>query len=292
MSRKVCLITGANAGIGKAAAIQLAEQGCRVILACRDPQRGQAALAEVARQSGSPEIELLTVDLSLQSSIRQCAQAFHARHAVLDVLIHNAADFDIARTRRELTAEGVERVWATNHLGPVLLTDLLREPLRRAGQGRVITVASQGLVMHPFLRVDLDDPGFARRRFSVARAYYQSKLAQVMYTFWLAEQLRDGAVTANCVRVPNVRIDITRYPNLPQVLRSMYAVKSRFSISPEAMARAYTQLALSDALRDVSGGCFDERLRPVQASRYARQPQNIAQVMAMTLASFEPGGAG
>ena len=291
MSRKVCLITGANAGIGKAAAVQLAQHGCHVILACRDPQRGQAALAEVARQSGSPEVELLTVDLSLQSSIRQCAQAFHARHAVLDVLIHNAADFDIARARRELTAEGVERVWATNHLGPVLLTDLLMEPLRRAEQGRMLTVASQGLVMHPFLRVDLNDPEFARRRYSVARAYYQSKLAQVMYTFWLAEALRDSAVTANCLRVPNVRIDITRYPNLPQVLRSMYAVKSRFAITPEAMARTYVDLALSDSLRGVTGGYFDERSRPLRPPRYAGRPENIAAVMALTLAYLQPQAA-
>jgi NAD(P)-dependent dehydrogenase (short-subunit alcohol dehydrogenase family) len=288
---RICMITGANAGIGKAAAVQLAQHGCHVILACRDPQRGDAARAEVARQSGSAAVELLTVDLSLQSSIRQCAQAFHARHAVLDVLIHNAADFDIARTRRELTAEGVERVWATNHLGPVLLTDLLIEPLRRAEQGRVLTVASQGLVMHPFLRVDLDDPEFARRRYSVARAYYQSKLAQLMYTQWLAEQLRQSAVTANCVRVPNVRIDITRYPDLPQVLRSMYALKSRFAITPEAMARTYVDLALSDSLRGVTGGYFDERSRPLRPPPQARDPEAIAAVMAMTLAGVQSGAA-
>lgn len=291
MPARICMITGANAGIGKAAAIQLARQGCRVILACRDSQRGQAALAEVARQSGSPEVELLTIDLALQSSIRQCAQAFQARHAVLDVLIHNAADFDISRTRRDLTSEGVERVWATNHLGPVLLTDLLTGPLRRAEHGRVLTVASQGLVMHPFQRVDLDDPEFARRRYSVARAYYQSKLAQLMYTLWLAEQLRDSAVTANCVRVPNVRIDITRYPNLPRVLRSMYAIKSRFALPPEAMARTYVELALSDSLRGVTGGYFDERCRPLRPPRYARGPESIAAVMAMTLARLQPEAA-
>jgi NAD(P)-dependent dehydrogenase (short-subunit alcohol dehydrogenase family) len=98
----------------------------------------------------------------------------------LDVLIHNAATFDIRQKERVLTEEGIEKVWATNHVGPVLLTDLLLPAVKRSEQGRIITISSKGLISYPFLRVDLADAEFARRKFSVQKAYYQSKLAQVM----------------------------------------------------------------------------------------------------------------
>ncbi|MDZ7836004.1 MAG: hypothetical protein U5K84_12450 [Alkalibacterium sp.] len=94
-------------------------------------------------------------------------------------------------------------------------------------------VASQGLMMHPFLKVDLEDPEFRDRKYSVAKAYHQSKLAQVMYTYWLAEQLEGTGITANCIRVTNVKIDIERYPDISDTMKKMYSVKSRFSISPE-----------------------------------------------------------
>ena len=96
--------------------------------------------------------------------------------------MHNAADFDIARKAPRFSEDGIERVWATNHLGPVLLTELLLPALRRSPGGRILTVASRGLSLYPRLTVDLEDPEFRKRRFSVQKAYYQSKLAQVMYS--------------------------------------------------------------------------------------------------------------
>ncbi len=284
MKQKTCIITGANSGIGKEAAIQIARKGYRVIIACRSQVRGEAALQDICRESGSDDVELIVVDMSLQSSIRAFAVAFLARYEVLDVLIHNAAMFDIRQKERVLTEDGIEKVWATNHVGPVLLTDLLLPAVKRSEQGRIITISSKGLISYPFLQVDLTDPEFTGRKFSVQKAYYQSKLAQVMYTYWLAERLGDTAVTVNSIRVTNVKIDVdSRYPNMPKLARKAYALKSKFAISPAEMAQTYTYLATSPEVSQTTGTYFDDPEHIVQSSKYSRDKQHIEQLMALTM---------
>ncbi len=283
MKQKVCIITGGNSGIGKAAAIQIAQQRHKVIIACRSQQRGAAALADIRQQANNEDVELMIVDMSLQSSIRAFAQAFLARYEVLDVLIQNAAAFDIRQKQIAFTEEGVEKIWATNHVGPVLLTDLLLDALKRSEQGRIITISSKGLVTYPFLKVDLDDPEFRERKFSVQKAYYQSKQAQVMYTYWLAKMLGETAVTANAIRVTNVQIDVDeRYPHLPTLLRKMYSLKSRFSITPEEMAKTYTYLALSPDVAQTTGKYFDDPEHIVDSSAYTHDWESIEKVMQLT----------
>lgn len=281
IEKKICLITGANAGIGKAAAVQIAEAGYRVIIGARNRERGKAALEEIKEKSKSGDVELMIIDMASQRSIRAAVDALAYRQ--VDALIHNAADFDISRKTPEFSEENIETVWATNHLGPVLLTNLLTDRLKQSEQGRVITVASKGLVMHPFLKVSLDDPEFKNRPYSVEKAYYQSKLAQVMYTYWLAGELKDTRITVNCIRVTNVKIDIERYPNLSDKMKSIYAMKSKFAISPEDMARTYTHLATSPDLSAVTGKYFDEKNKDVASSGYSKDAKNIAAVMDMTM---------
>jgi NAD(P)-dependent dehydrogenase (short-subunit alcohol dehydrogenase family) len=289
MNKKTCIITGANSGIGKAAAIQIAAQGYRVIMACRNRERAEAALADVQSQSGSDAVELMIVDMSSQASICTFADEFKTKYDVLDVLIHNAAAFDVRAKTRHMTEEDIESVWATNHLGPVLLTDLLLDALKKAEQGRVITISSKGLIAYPFLKVDLDDPEFEYRKFSVQKAYYQSKLAQVMYTYWLADQLKDTPITANSIRVTNVRIDIDRrYPTSSKWMKRMYALKSSFSITPEKMAETYTYLAISDKVQETTGTYYDDPTHIVNSSGYSRDPENIDKVMALTWSYLKP----
>lgn len=288
MEKKICVITGANAGIGKAAAIQIAQQSYQVILACRNEVRGEKALGEIVNISGSESIELMIVDMSLQSSIRSFADEFLSKYDSLDVLIHNAAAFDISQKKPIYTNEGVESIWATNHLGPVYLSDLLMGALISSVQGRIITISSKGLMVYPRLKVDLADPEFRDRKFSVSKAYYQSKLAQVMYTYWVADQLRYTTITANCVRVTNVKIEVeNRYPDLSRLNKFMYSMKSRSSISPEEMARTYTHLATSDEINDISGKYFDDPATIVKSSGYSLDIKNIEEVMEMTMKYFQ-----
>jgi len=161
---------------------------------------------------------MLLIDMSSRTSIKNAVNMFKLKHNVLDVLIHNAADFDISRKSPIYSEDKVETVWATNHIGPVLLTELLINEIKQSEQGRIIIVASQGLMLHPFLKVNIHDPEFREGNYSVEKAYYQSKLAQVMYTYWLAEKLKDTKITVNCIRVTNVKIDIKRYPNLTKLI--------------------------------------------------------------------------
>ncbi|WGK68760.1 SDR family NAD(P)-dependent oxidoreductase [Candidatus Haliotispira prima] len=286
MIKKTCFITGGNSGIGKQAAIQLAQSGFHVVIGVRNLIRGEAALAEIKSRSGKSAIELLQIDMSSKKSIIHATDELKSKNQKLDVLIHNAADFDITRKQAVQSVEGIESVWVTNHIGPVLLTNLLMDLLKNSEQGRVITIASQGLVVYPGLTIDLQDPEFKRRKFSVSKAYYQSKLAQVMYTYWLAEQLKDTAITVNCIRVTNVKLDINRYAT-SRFLRFMYSIKSRFSILPEEMAKTYLHLATSTDITTTTGTYFNEKNQAVSSSPYSMKQENIDAVMALTMTYIE-----
>ena len=282
MPGKTCLITGANSGIGKASAIQIARDGCHVIIGCRNKERGGAALREIREQSGNDAVELLMVDMSLQSSVKKAAEQLGKDHQALDVLIQNAAIFDITQKEPRQTDEGIESIWATNHMGPVLLTESLVDLLKQSSQGRIITIASKGLMAMPFLKVNLEDPEFKRRKFSVATAYYQSKMAQLMYTYRLAERLKDTGITVNCIRVPSVRVDLNKYPNLSKAARFIYSMKMKSAMDPEEMAKTYAHLATSKEVAQFTGKYFDENCRPVKSSRYSMDAGNISTVMELT----------
>src|SRR5690606_16059176 len=128
--KKICFITGGNSGIGKQAAIQFAQKGCFVIIGVRDVERGAIALSEIKKQTDSNSVELLHINMSSQLSIRNASRELHKKFSVIDVLIHNAADFDISRKEPEKTIDGIEKIWATNHIGIVLLTEIGRASCR------------------------------------------------------------------------------------------------------------------------------------------------------------------
>jgi len=283
MEQKIILITGANSGIGKAAAQQLVQKGNHTILACRNEEKGLAAVKEINDTTGMDNLELMIMDMSLQSSIQELAGNFEEKFDHLDVIIHNAAIFDISQKEASFTAEGVESIWATNHIGPVLLTRLLANSLEKSDHGRIITIASKGLMAKPFLKVDLVDPEFKARSYSVEHAYYQSKLAQIMFTYWLADQYQDKKITANSIYVTAVQVDIEKYPDIPELLKKAYALKSKLSLTPEEMAQVYTHLATAPELEHVSGTVFDEKLRSVRTSKYSRDFRNIEEVMRLTM---------
>ncbi len=282
MHRKICLITGANAGIGKQAAIQIAAKGYHVILACRDGERGRRALDELRKREPAASSELMLVDMSLRGSILKFVNEFKQKYERLDALIHNAALFSVTQKEREETEEGVETVWATNHIGPTLMTEALLDRLKKSENSRILTVSSKGLLAKPCLKVSLDDPEFKARRFNVVNAYYQSKLAQLLYTLWLAQRLNGSTVSTNCVRVPAVKIDLSRHPGLSPFMVWAYSLKAKRAISPEAMAETYTRLAVSDEFRESSGKYFDEKARELRLSSYSRDNGTIQAVIELT----------
>jgi NAD(P)-dependent dehydrogenase (short-subunit alcohol dehydrogenase family) len=199
LSGKTCLVTGASAGIGLATAHGLARLGARVVMAVRNPEKGERARRAVMGATGR-EVEMAVVDLGSRKSIRAFARDFTARHPTLDVLVNNAG---IWSGSRKVSPDGVELVWATNVLNYFLVTELLQPQLQAAGKARVVNVGSQlagGL--------DLTDVQFERRPWSGRSAYAQSKQADRMLTWALARRLSGTGVTANAMHPGFVATEI------------------------------------------------------------------------------------
>ena len=283
MDRKICLITGANSGIGKESAILIAQQDYKVIIACRNPEKGNRAVKEIKKQSGKNSIELKIVDMSLQESVRNLSVELHREYERIDVIIHNAAIFNIRQKDLILTKEGMESVWATNHIGPVLLNQLIIDLIKKSDDGRIITISSKGLLAKPSLKINLIDPEFRNRKYSIVNAYYQSKLAQMMYTIWLSEELRDSKIIVNSIRVPAVKVDLSKFPNLSGFMKAMYKLKSRFSLSPVKMAETYKYFATSKDLLGITGKYFDENNQEVKFSNYQRDRNEIEKLKELTM---------
>lgn len=272
---KTVIVTGANSGIGKAATMQLAQLGAHVVMMCRSAERGEQALQDVRAASKSDRVELIQVDMASQKSVRNAVDEFLSRHSRLEVLIHNAANFDHRQKEPVITADGLENVFATNHVNIVLMTELLLETLKRSAPSRIITVASKGLMTYPFMDIEFDNLN-GEKRFNMQHAYYQAKQAQVMFTFDLAEQLKGTGVTVNCVRVGNVAIPDTRLDHLPAWLVKIYHAKRKFAMTPEKMAETYVWLAADPSVQGVTGGYWDAPNTPAKANRnaYNRETQD------------------
>lgn len=254
---KIMLVTGANSGMGLASTVALARQGAKVVMACRNEQRGQAALAEAIRQSGSDNIHLMLCDLGSLSSIREFAKAFTARYDKLDVLLNNAG---VVMIKRQETESGFEMDLGVNHLGHFLLTNLLLDPLLASSQGRVVTVASGA---YKAGKIHFDDP-FLKRGFNPAKAYAQSKLANILFTKELASRLAGTPVTANCVHPGAVgtQIGVNRDTGFGT---TVLAMMKPFFLSPEKGAETAVYLASAPEVEKVTGQYF-----------YKKNPQRLS----------------
>ena len=188
MQGKICLVTGSTRGLGKATALALAHQHATVILGCRDKQRGEAVLADIKAASPVATVDLLLLDLSVQHSIRTAVREFENRYDHLDVLINNAAVF---KRQRTITADGYETMFATNHLGPFLLTNLLLSRLKAANSARILTITAPSTTKIAF--EDLQ----AEHKFSALHAFGASKACNLLFTYELAHRLADTTVTVN-----------------------------------------------------------------------------------------------
>ncbi|MBK8902191.1 MAG: SDR family oxidoreductase [Anaerolineaceae bacterium] len=201
MDGKVCIVTGANAGIGKATAVGLAQRGATVVMVCRSEERGQTARQEIIDRSGSQAVHLLLADLASQDDIRQLAQSLLDQFAQIHVLINNAA---IIPLRRSLSVDGLELQLAVNHLAPFLLTNLLLDRLKASAPARVITVSSG---VHRGATINFDDLQ-SERRYHHTDVYAMTKLMNVLFTRELARRLQGSGVTAYSLHpgVPSTRL--------------------------------------------------------------------------------------
>ncbi len=255
ISGKLCVVTGANAGIGKQTAIGLARLGARVVMVCRNPERGEAARADVASATGA-EIELMQCDMASFASMRDFAARFAERHDRLDVLVNNAG---MMFAKRELTEDGLESTFAVNHLGYYMITNLLRDLLIQSAPARVVVVASTA---HKRARLDWENLQ-GEKRFSSFKAYALSKLCNILFTYELARRLEGTGVTANCLHPGVVASNFgsTAGP----LFRNLVKIGHPFLMSPERGARTSIYVASAPELADTTGTYF-ARSRPARSS--------------------------
>src|SRR5438128_5474705 len=188
MQGKICMVTGANSGIGKATALALAQMGATVVMVCRDRARGEEARSEITTKSRKNAVDLLQADLSSQQSIRQLVETFQHHYTHLHVLINNAgASFP---GRRE-TVDGLEMTFAVNYLAPFLLTNLLLDVLKASAPARIFNVSSNSNQSSSIKMDDLQ----GMKGYRSLNTYGQSKLAVVMFTYELARRLEGTGVT-------------------------------------------------------------------------------------------------
>jgi NAD(P)-dependent dehydrogenase (short-subunit alcohol dehydrogenase family) len=263
----VCLVTGATGGIGLATARGLARAGAYVIVGGRDPARTEAVVDGLKRETGSDRLEAAVADLSIQSEVRRLAALVAERHPRLDVLVNNAGAI---RRTRELTADGIEMTWAVNQLAPFLLTNLLLDLLRSNSPARVVNVSSGA---HEGATLDFDDLQFTRRRYSMMAAYGQSKLAEVLFTFELAQRLEGTGVTVNCLHPGFIGSNLGA--QVGPVAGFVWGLLRPFLTSSEKGADTPIYLATSPDVAAITGRYFVDReprpASPLSLDRSARQ---------------------
>jgi NAD(P)-dependent dehydrogenase (short-subunit alcohol dehydrogenase family) len=259
LAGKVCLVTGASTGIGKVTARELSRLGARVILVCRDRERGQRALLELNLALGSARLHLLVADLSSQREVRRLAGEVQKNFEALHVLVNNAG---VNCRERQLTADGIERSLAVNHLAPFLLSRLLADLLSRSAPARIVNVGSAA---YRHGRIDLDDPNL-EKRYRPYAAYARSKLALLLAGLEMAERLAGKGVSVNCLHPGFAATEIFR--DHPPALRFLFGLVGK---SPERAARASVFLASSHKVEGVTGKFFIGE-RPVALARHAQDP--------------------
>ena len=265
MAGKVCIVTGANGGIGKATVLGLANLGATVVMVCRSRERGEAALAEIKEKSSNDHVSLLVADLSSQGEIRKLAEDLKSHHSVLHVLINNAG---IVTRKREVTVDGLETQFAVNYLAPFLLTNLLVDMLKSSAPARVVTVASD---MHRGATIDFEDLQ-SERAYKPLRVYCRTKLANVLFTKELARRLQGTGVTANCLHPGVVATKLLADAmGMPRALRSTTRLMGS---SPDKGARTSIYLATSPEVEGESGKYF-VREREVESSKVS-DDENMA----------------
>ena len=249
MSGKICLITGANSGIGFETAKALAKMGSHVVMACRNESKALAAQEEIIRESGNFDVDVLLVDMSSLESVRALAAIVKSKYQRLDVLINNAG---IMLSKKETSVDGFEMQYAVHVLGPFLLTHLLLDKFQESAPSRVINISS---MLHRFTNLELDNLQ-AEKKFGPVKTYSMSKLALLMITYSMAHKFAGSGVTFNAVHPGAIGSNLGSVPAFAKI----------FMKSPAKGAQTPVYLASSPYLGNLSGKYFIN-CKPAKSSK-------------------------
>jgi NAD(P)-dependent dehydrogenase (short-subunit alcohol dehydrogenase family) len=250
MESKVVLITGGTSGIGRAAATALAAMGAEVVVTGRSRERGELAVEEILDTSGNARVSLMLADLAVQAEVRGLAEEFRERYDRLDVLVNNAG---IIQSKRTETPDGIELTLAVNHLAPFLLTNLLLDLLKKSAPSRIITVSSEA---RRGAKIDFEDLQ-SERRYRPFKVYGMTKLANILFTYELAERLEGTGVVANSLHPGGVN---TNFGNNNRSFGTLiFRAFKPFMRTPEQGADTVVYLAVSPEAGKMTGRYLTDR---------------------------------
>jgi NAD(P)-dependent dehydrogenase (short-subunit alcohol dehydrogenase family) len=259
LANKLCIVTGANSGIGKETVRAFAEQKAYVIMICRNEERAEQARQELINDTGHSGIEVMLADLAIQHDIRQVAEQVIQKYDEVDILVNNAG---LIASEREETIDGIEKTLSVNHLAPFLLTNLLYDHLQKSDSARVINVSSEvhrlGAQVFDIDNLQLSDG------YSPTKAYGLSKLCNVMFTHELAKRSKDTPITTNSLHPGVVRTQLAEEANW--MMKLFYFIGKPFMRSPKSGAETSIYLATSDEVTSTSGKYFRNKKETTPAS--------------------------
>lgn len=248
MEGKICIITGANSGIGKATAIGLAMMNATIVMMCRSKERGEEVQKEIIELTGNKKVDLLLCDLSSQESIRKFVSEFKSKYQKLHILINNAG---VMLSKRVISVDGFEMNFAVNYLASFLLTNLLLDVLKKSAPSRIINVSSAA---HRMAKMDFDDLQSEKRKYRLFKIYGISKLALMLFSYELNRRLEGTSVTVNTVHPGVVNT------NLGQDQSSFSKGFAKlFFKKPEKGAETSIYLASSQEVEGITGKYFAKK---------------------------------
>jgi retinol dehydrogenase-14 len=262
MSERISIVTGANSGIGKVTARELARRGDTVVMICRSSQRGEQARQELITATGNERIDLIQADFASLDHVRRAATTFKQRYQRLDVLVNNAG---LLINKRMLSADGYEATFAINHLAPFLLTHLLLDTIKASAPARIINLSSGA---HFAANLRLNDLQ-AERGYNAFIAYSNSKLCNVLFSYELARRLAGTGVTVNAVHPGGVATNFARGNESGGLLNMLFGLARPFLRTPEQGAETSIYLATSPEVEGVTGKYFADS-RPQTSSGVSR----------------------
>lgn len=261
LNGKTVIITGANTGIGKETAIDLARRGARVIMACRSAEKGEEAVVEVRGKSGNDRVVFRRLDLASLESVRRFASTVLEEEQTIDILINNAGGFYRSHLK---TVDGFEMHFGVNYLGHFLLTNLLLDRLKEAPTARIVNVSA---AVHAYVDgINFDDLN-SEKSYSSVIAVAQSKLATILFTRSLAEHLAGSNVIANCLHPGLVRTEVFRHVGSGLLMKILHFLLIPFK-SPREGAQTLIYCAVDEAVEGISGKYFRD-CKVVQPSKAA-----------------------
>lgn len=249
LKEKVIMITGANSGIGKEAAIELAKEDAHIVMVCRNEKRGEEAQEEIIKKSDNENVDLLIADLSSLESVDDLVTTFRQEYDRLDILINNAGIFLKGREKSE---DDIEKTFATNHLGHFHLTTSLLDILEKSSPSRIINVSSAA---HKGTEINFDEI-LQQEQYSSFEVYGESKLANLLFTYELDKRLKDKNITVNALHPGFVASNFAKNNGL--LYKIVMSLLRPFQRSVSRGAQPIIYLAQSDEVTDISGKYFTD----------------------------------